>query len=116
MCVFSLSVRSSSQAALTLSGTDSSKTKEFSVCAGSKPQVCVCVHTLVPPCMCVCVLVRVGFRCGGHASVFVYTCLCVYVGPCSMACDWLSGVSGCVCVCVCVYLSACVFELTFLNT
>lgn len=77
MCVFSLSVRSSSQAALTLSGTDSSKTKEFSVCAGSKPQVCVCVHTLVPPCMCVCVLVRVGFRCGGHASVFVYTCLCV---------------------------------------
>lgn len=46
MCVFSLSVRSSSQAPLTLSEADSLKTKEF-LWSGLKPQVCVCVQTFV---------------------------------------------------------------------
>lgn len=42
VCVFSLTVRSSSQAPLTLSGTDSSKTKELSVCWPETTGVCLC--------------------------------------------------------------------------
>lgn len=54
VCVFSLSVRSSSQAPLTLSGTDSSKTKELSVCWPETTGVCLCTDTCIY-CMCVCV-------------------------------------------------------------
>lgn len=45
-CVFSLTVRSSSQAAFTLSGTDSSKTKlKFCMCRPETTGVCLCAHT-----------------------------------------------------------------------
>lgn len=78
------------------------------MCAGLKPQVCVCVHTLVPTvyvcvsgCLYFCFDVS-RFKPGGHASVHVYACVCVSTGV--RICDWLSGLSVCVFNCLHVSL------------